>query len=87
MHKRDVLKVDFFPQQIPFPQFSSTTYLKQVAEDLLHLLQSKPSSPTNSPLECICRRSNHSWSCCCATSDASFSPSSSAPSTASTFRS
>jgi len=39
MHKRDVLKVDFFPETIVFPTFTRDAYLKQTAEDMLHLLQ------------------------------------------------
>jgi len=39
MQERDVLKVDFFPEKTPFPTFTTTTYLQQTAEDMLHLLQ------------------------------------------------
>ena len=39
MQERDVLKVDFFPEKTPFPTFTTTTYLHQTAEDMLHLLQ------------------------------------------------
>jgi hypothetical protein len=42
MKERDVLKVDFFPEKIVFPKFSSEDYLKQTAEDMLHLLQPPP---------------------------------------------
>ena len=42
MAERDVLKVDFFPQKIPFPKFNRDDYLKQTAEDMLHLLQTPP---------------------------------------------
>jgi len=51
MHERDVLKVDFFPKKIPFPSFSRDDYLKQTAEDLLHLLQdASPASTVHEPL-------------------------------------
>jgi hypothetical protein len=43
----DVLKVDFFPQQTPFPTFTREAYLRQTAEDMLHLLQ--PTQPTSNP--------------------------------------
>ena len=47
--ERDLLKVDFFPQKFPFPRFSTETYLKQTAEDMLHLLRTTPTSqPTAS---------------------------------------
>jgi len=36
--ERDVLKVDFFPEKIPFPTFTRDAYLQQTAEDMLHLL-------------------------------------------------
>jgi hypothetical protein len=39
MTERDVLMVDFFPEKIPFPTFTTANYLKQTAEDMLHLLQ------------------------------------------------
>ena len=32
--ERDVLKVDFFPEKIPFPTFTNSTYLRQTAEDI-----------------------------------------------------
>jgi hypothetical protein len=44
------LKVDFFPEKIPFPQFSCNDYLKQMAEDMLHLLQGSNDSPSLNPL-------------------------------------
>ena len=44
LHERDVLKVDFFPEKIAFPTFSRDDYLKQTAEDMLHLLQSPDAS-------------------------------------------
>jgi hypothetical protein len=47
MAERDVLKVDFFPQKIPFPKFTRDDYLQQTAEDMLHLLQ-EPQSTTPS---------------------------------------
>ena len=52
MHERDVLKVDFFPQKIAFPTFTRDAYLKQTAEDMLHLLQDDATtrSPLNDPL-------------------------------------
>jgi hypothetical protein len=46
LHKRDVLKVDFFPEKISFPQFSCNDYLKQMAEDMLHLLQGSNDCPS-----------------------------------------
>jgi hypothetical protein len=39
MTERDVLAVHFFPEKIPFPTFTAAGYLKQTAEDMLHLLQ------------------------------------------------
>jgi hypothetical protein len=39
MTERDVLAVDFFPKKIPFPTLTAADYLKQTAEDMLHLLQ------------------------------------------------
>ncbi|KAI2511404.1 hypothetical protein MHU86_3015 [Fragilaria crotonensis] len=48
MHERDVLKVDFFPEKIAFPEFSREDYLRQTAEDMLHLLH--PQHPTAFPL-------------------------------------
>jgi hypothetical protein len=53
-HKEvDVLKVDFFPQQTPFPTFNREAYLRQTAEDMLHILQpsTNPPLPVFSPLE------------------------------------
>jgi hypothetical protein len=50
MKERDVLKVDFFPEKIPFPKFTPEDYLKQTAEDMLHLLQTPKSPSTESPL-------------------------------------
>ena len=51
MHERDVLKVDFFPEKIPFPKFSREEYLQQTAEDMLHLLQGDDKgSPLHEPL-------------------------------------
>ena len=50
LHERDVLKVDFFPEKIPFPQFSCNDYLKQTAEDMLHLLQTSNTSSSLNPL-------------------------------------
>ncbi|KAI2504487.1 Reverse transcriptase (RNA-dependent DNA polymerase) [Fragilaria crotonensis] len=50
LHERDVLKVDFFPEKIAFPKFSRDDYLKQTAEDMLHLLQDKTCSPLHDPL-------------------------------------
>ena len=44
----DVLKVDFFPQQVPFPAIMNHNYLRQTAEDILHLLQdTRPSHLLN----------------------------------------
>ena len=48
MAERDVLKVDFFPQKIPFPTFTRDDYLKQTAEDMLHLLQAPDTKSTTS---------------------------------------
>jgi hypothetical protein len=45
MSERDVLTVDFFPEKNPFPQFTPEDYLKQTAEDMLHLLKDPASSP------------------------------------------
>jgi hypothetical protein len=48
MTERDVLTVDFFPEKIPFPNFTADDYLKQTAEDMLHLLQT-PSTTSATP--------------------------------------
>ena len=48
--ERDLLKVDFFPQKFPFPTYSKDAYLKQTAEDMLHLLNDSDSSPIHNPL-------------------------------------
>lgn len=50
MSERDVLTVDFFPEKIPFPRFTAEDYLKQTAEDMLHLLHSKSTSTSTTPL-------------------------------------
>jgi hypothetical protein len=52
MTERDVLTVEFFPEKIPFPKFTTDAYLRQTAEDMLSLLSSPPpvSTPTI-PLE------------------------------------
>jgi hypothetical protein len=51
MEERDVLKVDFFlPGKIPFPKFTAEDYLKQTAEDMLHLLQAHTHALTVAPL-------------------------------------
>lgn len=50
LSERDVLKVDFFPEKIPFPTLSPTDYLKQTAEDMLYLLHNQPTSPLHQPL-------------------------------------
>ena len=42
----DVLKVNFFPQQVPFPLTTTNDYLRQTAEDMLALL--RVSAPKNS---------------------------------------
>ena len=48
---RDVLTVDFFPEKIPIPRFTTELYLQQTAEDMLHLLQTPSSqSPPLTPL-------------------------------------
>ena len=46
----DVLKVDFFPQKIPFPATTNNDYLRQTAEDMLHLLNDALTSPHLNPL-------------------------------------
>jgi hypothetical protein len=51
MKERDVLKVDFFPEKIPFPKFEREEYLRQTAEDMLHLLTPDKKSPLLAPLE------------------------------------
>ena len=48
MQERDVLKVDFFPEKLPFPTFTTATYLQQTAEDMLHLLK-LPNAPEPNP--------------------------------------
>ena len=45
----DVLKVDFFPQQTPFPTFTREAYLRQTAEDMLQLLQPTAMQPSSNP--------------------------------------
>ena len=47
MSEVDVLKVDFFPEKIPFPRVTNEDYLKQTAEDMLHLLQKTSSLDLN----------------------------------------
>ena len=42
--ERDADTVEFFPQQVPFPQVTNETYLRQAASDLIAILQS-PKSP------------------------------------------
>ena len=49
MAKRDVLTVDFFPGKISFPTFTPEAYLKQTAEDMLHLLETPVSSSHPAP--------------------------------------
>jgi hypothetical protein len=51
MQERNVLKVDFFPEKIVFPTFTREAYLRQTAEDMLHLLQPQDESPIQRPLE------------------------------------
>jgi hypothetical protein len=51
MKELDVLKVNFFPGKTPFPTFTKESYLRQTAEDMLHLLQpDSPTSPVHNPL-------------------------------------
>jgi hypothetical protein len=51
MKERDVLTVDFFLEKIAFPKFDHADYLKQTAEDMLHLLAAPaPLSPLAAPL-------------------------------------
>jgi hypothetical protein len=50
MKERDVLTVDFFPEKIPFPTFTQEDYLRQTAEDMLHLLTPPAASTTPTPL-------------------------------------
>jgi hypothetical protein len=50
MNQHDVLTVDFFPEIIPFPKFTQEAYLRQTAEDMLHLLKAQVNSPTATPL-------------------------------------
>ena len=50
MSERDVLKVDFFPEKIPFPKFTREEYLRQTAEEMLHLLTPKAEAPLLAPL-------------------------------------
>ena len=51
MQERNVLKVDFFPEKIAFPRFTQDEYLRQTAEDMLHLLQPTNTNPLLTPLE------------------------------------
>ena len=46
----DVLRVDFFTQQIPFSATTKNDYLLQTAEDMLHLLNDARPSPHLNPL-------------------------------------
>jgi hypothetical protein len=50
MTERDVLTVDFFLQKIPFPTFTSADYLKQTADDMLHLVQTPRTTSTTQTL-------------------------------------
>jgi hypothetical protein len=50
MTERDVLTVDFFPEKIPFRTFTAADYLKQTAEDMLHLLQTPCTTSTTPTL-------------------------------------
>jgi hypothetical protein len=50
MQERDVFKVDFFPEKTAFPHFTREAYLRQTAEDMLHLLQPTDSDPLLKPL-------------------------------------
>jgi hypothetical protein len=50
MTERDVLTVDFFQEKIPFPIFTTADYLKQTAEDMLHLLQAPCTTSTTPTL-------------------------------------
>ena len=43
---RDADTVEFFPQQVPFPQVSNETFLRQAAFDVLAILQApQPTTP------------------------------------------
>lgn len=42
MPKTNVLKVTFFPEKLPFPNVTDSNCLCQTANNLLHLLQTKP---------------------------------------------
>ena len=50
MSEVDVLNVDFFPEKTPFPRVTNDDYLKQTAEDMLHLLTMPTTSFTQNPL-------------------------------------
>ena len=43
---RDATTVDWFPTAIKYPQITTETYLKQTAEDLLHILSQRTHKPT-----------------------------------------
>ena len=43
---RDATTVDWFPTAIKYPQITTETYLKQTAEDLLHILSQSTHKPT-----------------------------------------
>ena len=47
MSTRDALTVDWFPHSIPFPKVSTDDYLRQTADDMLHLLKTKQSNIPN----------------------------------------
>jgi hypothetical protein len=51
MTERDVLAVDFFPEKITFPTFTTADYLKQTAKDMLHLLQTPRTTSTTLSLD------------------------------------
>ena len=51
MSERDVLTVEFFPEKIPFPKFTTNAYLRQTAEDMLSLLSQPQVTTPAVPLE------------------------------------
>ena len=50
IHECDVIKVNFFPQKVPFPKITNEEYLRQTAEDMLQLLHATKPSHNPNPL-------------------------------------
>ena len=50
LYECDVLKIDFFHPQIPFPTTTNDNYLRKAAEDMPQLLQAQRPVATSDPL-------------------------------------